>query len=382
MVSSLSTFQATNPRDTIYAVLSLADDTGARFSVKPAATAVVEQDISPTGIPEEVKIDMTPEQKAAARKGIEAFKTAKSYSVDYNKTFFEVSRDFMEFTIKTSKSLDMVCRPWAPATQEDLPSWISTLSSMEIRPGVRHHTRVKADTLVGLPATRKKTYNAARNFPLEHSNWRLGEKPRERSLFVRGFVLDVIKEKKLQALQGNVPFAWLELGKWNDTSALPPDAFWRTLVADRGPDGDNPPLYYQLACRHVFAQTAPGDGLNTERLIRINSKPETVNEKVIVEYLQRVQSMIWMRRLATTRELDALALVPAETKKRDLVCILAGCSVPVILRPVGEDETQGVTRYRLMGECYIHGMMDGEAFRFLQTKKLHKELEEQEFELV
>ena len=44
LVSTLSPFEATEPHDTIYAVLSLAEDTGAKFSVKPAAALAPEPD--------------------------------------------------------------------------------------------------------------------------------------------------------------------------------------------------------------------------------------------------------------------------------------------------------------------------------------------------
>ncbi|PMD46842.1 hypothetical protein L207DRAFT_377597, partial [Hyaloscypha variabilis F] len=38
----------------------------------------------------------------------------------------------------------------------------------------------------------------------------------------------------------------------------------------------------------------------------------------------------------------------------DLVCVLFGAKMPFILRPIGK-------RYRLVGECYLHGIMLGEA---------------------
>ena len=199
---------------------------------------------------------------------------------------------------------------------------------------------------------------------------------------MKGFVLDSIKVKKAFAQQGNVPQEWLELGRWKDTSAgLPPDAYWRTLVADRGPDGGNPPLYWQLACEQAYTQRPAGDDLNTEKLMAINSKPKAFAEKVVVEYLHRVQAVVWMRRLIVTAERETLGLVPAKAKKTDLICILAGCSVPVVLRKIEADKRTGEIYYKLIGECYVHGMMDGEAFRVLQSKRLNKEGDMQEFEL-
>lgn len=53
---------------------------------------------------------------------------------------------------------------------------------------------------------------------------------------------------------------------------------------------------------------------------------------------------------------NRMGLVPEETRKYDLVVIFLGCSIPVVLRPVRNC-------YKLIGEAYIHGIMEGEAMR-------------------
>jgi hypothetical protein len=42
----------------------------------------------------------------------------------------------------------------------------------------------------------------------------------------------------------------------------------------------------------------------------------------------------------------------------DIICILFGCSVPIVLR---EYRTENDHYFEFIGEAYIHGMMDGEA---------------------
>lgn len=49
-----------------------------------------------------------------------------------------------------------------------------------------------------------------------------------------------------------------------------------------------------------------------------------------------------------------LGIGPKWTKKGDLVCVLLGGAVPYILRPAGMD-------FALVGESYVHGLMEGEA---------------------
>ena len=51
-----------------------------------------------------------------------------------------------------------------------------------------------------------------------------------------------------------------------------------------------------------------------------------------------------------------MGIVPAATSLGDLVCILFGGQVLYVLRSTGQD------LYEFMGECYIHGLMDGEFF--------------------
>ena len=44
-----------------------------------------------------------------------------------------------------------------------------------------------------------------------------------------------------------------------------------------------------------------------------------------------------------------IGLAPKSARMGDLVCILFGCSVPVVLRRSGD-------AYFLIGECYAHGV--------------------------
>jgi hypothetical protein len=59
-----------------------------------------------------------------------------------------------------------------------------------------------------------------------------------------------------------------------------------------------------------------------------------------------------------------------KARKGDLICILLGCSVPVLLRRSKQDENSFV----FVGECFLDGSMDGTAFQDsdLQEKTFHK----------
>jgi hypothetical protein len=59
------------------------------------------------------------------------------------------------------------------------------------------------------------------------------------------------------------------------------------------------------------------------------------------------------RRIVTT-EKGYIGMVPELCRRGDLICVLFGCSVPVVLRPKDG-------HYLFIGESYVHGLMDGEA---------------------
>lgn len=64
-------------------------------------------------------------------------------------------------------------------------------------------------------------------------------------------------------------------------------------------------------------------------------------------------------------------LGPAAMKTGDLICVFFGAKVPFCLRPAGE-------KYLLVGECYVHGLMNGEAIDMLSRQ----ELVEMKFEII
>ncbi|KAH6699937.1 hypothetical protein BKA64DRAFT_714229 [Cadophora sp. MPI-SDFR-AT-0126] len=48
----------------------------------------------------------------------------------------------------------------------------------------------------------------------------------------------------------------------------------------------------------------------------------------------------------------------------DIIAIFAGAKVPYVLRAFKDQD-----KYSLIGECYVHGLMEGEAFEELEQGK-------------
>jgi hypothetical protein len=417
LVSRLSVFEATQPRDTIYALLAISKET------------------TPQNVPSGTDTkELTKGQKAALKLAPKGGFANKAYNVDYRLPVIDVYQEFVEFSIRKAdrkRALDILCRAWAPtvmkshddpnflkpAREKDkeyemekwkkhhktehkkvetrkvetrkvetrkvetrkvetrkgeeeeekdqeipLPSWIPGLSGaafeMEEHPtaGLRME-RQNADALVGLPdEAGRRNYTAAGDLDLdldklEFRKWTTLKKPNssypEYSMFVRGFILDQVATVEHLAANGNIPYRWLTAGGWFDTDKNPPDDFWRTLVADRAQNGHNPPTYFPRACKESMRYKAKtmsktGGYVDCRKLI------EEGRCTIVAQFLRRVQEVIWNRQLMRTDQ-GRLGLVRDDVSPGFKVCILYGCSVPVILQEFkkspAELKTELIDRY-------------------------------------
>lgn len=62
---------------------------------------------------------------------------------------------------------------------------------------------------------------------------------------------------------------------------------------------------------------------------------------------------------------NRIGLCPPHSKQGDLICILWGARSPFVLRPVPITEN-----FQLFGECYVDGLMFGEAFQIKREQRL------------
>jgi hypothetical protein len=348
LVTSLNVFQTKDPRDCIYAVMHLAENA---------------QDI-PTGVLGWYK------QKRAAESAYPAL------PIDYNRPFHEVARGFIACCIKSSNSLDVICRPWAPLQHyysspashamfqsPILSSWACSMddSVFEIRAD-GHYVRKRGDSFVGVPG--RPIYQASKGFPFIPFEPVPGSSRQDSSPYlemarfpidmistfkaprmeVKGLVIGTIQALGERAMEGTIPSGWFPMGKWPWRCNPVPEAFYRTLVADRSADGGNPPSWYQRAFEHALVNSGTGD-------VRLQRMIARSNSTVTTELLGRIQAVIWNRRFTIT-DRGAFGLVPANAQVGDFIMVLYGASVPVVLRKLD-------LSYWLVGECYIHGAMDG-----------------------
>ena len=331
LMSDTATFLVTNPRDAVYAVLSLAKDGGLRF-------------LGP---------------------------------VDYKKSVAQICKDLIRYSIAESSSLDIICRPWAPV-HSDMPTWIPQISRNAFATAALtdcRFVRINADSLVGPP--RRGIYSAAAS---THAESFLTKGRESFVLRVKGFQLGVIVSVEEPALSGIIPGRWIKVlmdtadkhsEQLQTQTTLPefsfvPDLFWRTLVADRGIDGNSPPGWYRRACEEIYMRNDKGSFCEWDTTKLIENPIDDGTSTTMTAFCRRMQSVTWNRRLAVMSD-GSIALVPPESKKGDIACILFGCSVPVILRQ--HTDNFGEDYEEFVGECYINsnqGVMDGQAIERLK----------------
>jgi hypothetical protein len=267
------------------------------------------------------------------------------FKVDYNQSFFEVCKQFLGFTFSKPgnnfNNLDILCRPWAPDApkregkeDEIIPSWIPSLKMAPFgqgfalgAPGHAKMMRTNADPLVGQTNLGRPFYNACKGQKSRPEHWRFGRPELAhqcRSLFVNGFILDTIQFKGHIAYSqhGSIPEEWFRLAEWDpwadkkiyDSSWTPqpaPERFWRTLVADRGPHGDNAKAYYREAFTYALKHSKPETGVNISHLTHHGGS------SILAEFGERVQSVILNRRLFETKRDKLLGLAPKKAQDGD-----------------------------------------------------------------
>jgi hypothetical protein len=303
-----------------------------------------------------------------------------SNDVDCNSTL-QVYQQFVRHCVETSKSIDIICRPWAPQNdrlrdkappgyhrptrplllrrattygtlpkEDRLPSWIRQVNHLPFGDGGKTG-RKNGDILVGYG--NRRFYDAAKGsravavFGRASSS---GDLKLDGSMIVNGFIVNPVQDLGFRATGGTIYREWIEKFGWQQGDSFVQDHIWRTLVADRGPGGMPVPMWYNQACRYWLDFADDGDV--TSDMIR-----DTQHPSMAIEYIQRVRNVIWNRTLIITTDHtggSVFGLGPQDTKVDDYVCILHGCSVPVILR-------QEEDYWLLIGECFVYSLMDGEA---------------------
>jgi hypothetical protein len=151
-------------------------------------------------------------------------------------------------------------------------------------------------------------------------------------------------------------------------------AIWRTLVSDRTHRRAQAPSEWSAILSVPFMRLVSHSSLSSESSFaraasfsisgepltsyfgRADYEMEEASPEMVARYILVVDRIFPGRVLATTSR-GYLALVPEESIVGDSIYILLGCTTPIVLRSVADDLR------RIIGESYVHGVMEGEVFR-------------------
>ena len=147
------------------------------------------------------------------------------------------------------------------------------------------------------------------------------------------------------------------------------DAFWRTVIVNATHESmPAPPEYREHFVSYIVGMwwfLLLGNGWEPP-LPRVTDLQEFVG--VETESLKLFASALadaGYHKFFITKG-GYIGLGPPGMDKNDVVCVLLGGHVPFLLRErVGNDD--GRKRYTLVGECYVHGFVNGEG---LDSEKL------------
>ncbi|KAL9617195.1 MAG: hypothetical protein Q9160_008000 [Pyrenula sp. 1 TL-2023] len=109
---------------------------------------------------------------------------------------------------------------------------------------------------------------------------------------------------------------------------------------------------------------SPRDRLGMAMMFGIPYKDQSEASKARKSQ-SRLDQFLKVNKIAMTRQ-GYYANVPITAQEDDVIAILYGSNLPLVLRPINYTERPGgedKVKYTLVGQCYVHGFMEGQALR-------------------
>ncbi|ETS78370.1 hypothetical protein PFICI_10432 [Pestalotiopsis fici W106-1] len=294
---------------------------------------------------------------------------------NYDKSDMEVFADFILHCCRNG-SLDIICRPWAPVSpDEGYPTWIVSRHYLPFGDPCRRLThRLNGKELVGTSESRSYNCHGGKK-PQVTIELHGKEGAFKGALIAKGFIIGEVVRRSARMAGAVITRDCLAiLGATPDSDANELSRIiWRILCADRDMAGNQAPKKYpkliqllkQLSTngRHSLGHRSAFDQLLDVDILELLDDDIPSNLR---EFLENLRDTIWDRRVFQLSAIDSVgtALVgigPRETKIGDMLCILYGCSVPTVLRQFKTDD--GVQIWKLIGGAYVDGVMNGELFQ-------------------
>ncbi|KAH8893672.1 HET-domain-containing protein [Thozetella sp. PMI_491] len=292
-------------------------------------------------------------------------------TVSYDTTYTaqDLYGDVMLYILKNQRSLlrpVLVSVDYATAPSESLPSWVPDWS------------QPRQTQPLGYAESTANVYSACGIY--DESQYTFVGK----ELCAQGKTLDTIERLTAVFTQPDISLrnfqeknhdlkAGMKLASCLEAypgSAAVFEAFWHCLVAGKDGSGmqKSPSSFEEIFSLLVDELAGRSDSIMGQTYSARQKRPRgkgklelsNLESRAPKETFQEIRvalaGAMKNRRLGVTR-LGYLGLFPMSTEPGDVVSLLAGCHVPFVLRStVGRG-------YRLVGECYVHGVMNGEVMK-------------------
>jgi hypothetical protein len=304
-----------------------------------------------------------PRDKVYALVGLTTARDDSRLTIDYSASVRQVFIDVVKYILVSSRKLDIICSFPQGVNDYELPSWVPDWTFGQSKFGT---------PLVSLVVRRgEKAFNS-HGGSIAQSDVRLGDQ----ILIANGILLSHVQavgqkgsfEERYDFKTGiPIILSWYKLWDLAKSFNQPrfeefgTTLFWGALKFGKYSKCSTPVLMERI----LVAIAKLADKFCPEETV----SPELValKEKIHMEmwmaesWISRATQLIRGRRFfISTSEL--VGMCPSSAEPGDIICILLGCSVPVVLRP--QDG-----HYRLLGEAYVYGYMYGKAMDELAEGK-------------
>ncbi|KAH7351367.1 heterokaryon incompatibility protein-domain-containing protein [Rhexocercosporidium sp. MPI-PUGE-AT-0058] len=295
---------------------------------------------------------------------------------DYSKPAVDVYRSLARQYINKRKNLDIICHATL-SNHMPIPSWVPSWSWHNKGLSVLPKRRISG-------TGHETMYRCCGDMEIDR-DLLFGTDLSSNRLWLNGYKFDVVSivgsvATKVQDLGLEVPVNGLTnlMKEWTSMSEICShsygpnleEAFRRTLLGDavgekRWQETTHPAVIEKETDKDALSNGSKGANstdfvylvegrLGSVEREKDNSLAARLNSRIEVSEASMKRAAI--KRAFFTTERGYMGLGPENMEEGDLIYILSGGQVPFILRPT--ILTEG---FSLVGESYIHGIMDGEA---------------------
>ena len=291
-----------------------------------------------------------PKDKVYALLGLVTEALTENWVYDYSLDFPTVYLKVAEHCLLQRDSLECLGYCNLSAQDPGLPTWVPNWAHPSVRHPLAYYAKQKSG-IGGSDLNLKRMYSPSADVTSQkrHLSFSIPQRP---ELITEGFCVgralaislphhqDAIDDSDSETLRkwepGNLQ------GIYAPTGETILEAFSRTIVADVAKNGPSRERGYGVDWRFW-------------RSVKSYAQPPASSHRRVewgsLLFATIGRSFVWS-------DNGYMCLAPGETQPGDQICVLLGGHVLYILRPTRES-------WSFVGECYVHGLMDGEAISLL-----------------